>query len=132
MNVTVQLLNYPKQKRPFFFYFKFSLSGEWWRPRFTLNFAVHFRPKMALTLGILSDKMHMLPRNSAGHTLFLFFCTLYLLCEATCSLRTDKQLGNNVTLMNIQKLSQRGNQVIGTCTSCAFSFEDHAHFTSQI
>ena len=49
--------------------------------------------------------MHTLPRNSAGHTFFLFFASFrrsksalcHLLCEATCSLRTDKQLGNNVT-----------------------------------
>ena len=60
---------------------------------------------MALTLEILSDQMHTLPRNSAEHTLFLFFASFrksksalcHLLCEATCSLRTDKQLRNNVT-----------------------------------
>ena len=47
----------------------------------------------------------MLPRNSAGHTLFLFFASFrrsksalcHLLCEATCSFITDKQLGTNVT-----------------------------------
>ena len=46
--------------------------------------------------------MHTLPRNSGGHTLFLFFASFrraksalcHLLCEATCSLKTDKQLGN--------------------------------------
>ena len=55
--------------------------------------------KMALTL-----EMHTSPRNSAEHTLFLFAsfrrsksALCHLLCEATCSLRTDKQLGNNVT-----------------------------------
>ena len=60
---------------------------------------------MALMLEILSDQMHRLPRDSAGNTLFLFFASFrrsksalcHLLCEATCSLRTDKQLGNNVT-----------------------------------
>ena len=72
---------------------------------FTFNLAVDLRPKMALTLDILSDQMHTLPRNSAEQTLFLFFASFrrsksalrHLLCEATCSLRTDKQLGNNVT-----------------------------------
>ena len=72
---------------------------------FTFNLAVHFRPKMALTLEIFSDsEMHTLPRDSAGHTLFLFFASFrgsksalcHLPCQATCSLRTDKQLGNNV------------------------------------
>ena len=62
LNVTVQLLNYPKQKSPFFFLnFKFSLNGGdlvFW---FTFNLAVDFRPKMALTLEILSDQMHTLP-----------------------------------------------------------------------
>ena len=51
LNVTVQLLNYPKQKKPFFFSkFKFLLNGGdlvFW---FTFNLA-----KMALTLEILSD-----------------------------------------------------------------------------
>ena len=72
---------------------------------FTFNLAVDFRPKMALTLESLSDQMHTLPQNSAGHTIFLFFASFrrsksalcHLLFEATCSLRTDKQLGNNVT-----------------------------------
>ena len=103
LNVTVQLLNYPKQKSPFFPNFKFSLNGG--DLVFTFNLAVDFRPKMALTLEILSDQMYTLPRNSAEHTLFLFFATFrrsksalrHLLCEATFSLRTDKQLGNNVT-----------------------------------
>ena len=82
-----------------FLNFKFSLNGgdlEFW---FTFNLAVDFRPKMALTLEILSDQMHTLPRNSAEHTLFLFFASFrrsksalcHLLCEAACSLRTDKQ-----------------------------------------
>ena len=61
--------------------------------------------KLALTLKILSDQMHTLPRNSADHTIFLFFASFrrsksalcHLHGEATCSLRTDKQLGNNVT-----------------------------------
>ena len=95
-----------KTEKPILFVnFKFSLSGGdivFW---FSLNLAVDFRPKMALTLEILSDQMHTLPRNSAGHTFFLFFASFrrsksvlcHLLCEATCSLRTDKQLGNNVT-----------------------------------
>ena len=49
LNITEQFLKNPKQKRPF------SLNdGDlvFW---FTFNLAVHFRPKMALTLEILSD-----------------------------------------------------------------------------
>ena len=93
------------RKAHFFLNFKFSLNGGdlvFW---FTFNLAVDFRLKMALTLEILSDQIHTLPRNSADHTLFLFFAGFrrsksalcHLLCEATCSLRTEKQLGNNVT-----------------------------------
>ena len=96
----------PKTEEPILFLnFKLSLNGGdlvFW---FTFNLAVDFRPKMALTLEILSDQMHTLPRNSAEHTLFLFFASFrksksalcHLLCEKTCSLRTDKQLRNNVT-----------------------------------
>ena len=87
------------EKLILFLNFKFSLnSGDlvFW---FAFNLAVDFRPKMALTLEILSDQMHTLPRNSAVHTIFLFFASFrrsksalcHLLCEATCSLRTDKQ-----------------------------------------
>ena len=113
LNVTVQLIKLPKTEKPILFLnFKFSLNGGdlvFW---FAFNLAVDFRPKMALTLEILSDQMYTLPRNSAEHTLFLFFASVrrsksalrHLLCEATCSLRTDKQLGN----------------VIGSCTSCTF------------
>ena len=91
----------PKTEKPIrFLNFKFSPNGGDLVLWFTFNFAVaDFRPKMALTLEILSDQMHTLPRNSAVHTTFLFvasfrrsksaFC--HLLCEATCSLRTDKQ-----------------------------------------
>ena len=76
LNVTGQLLNYPKQKSPFFFLnFKFSLNGGELVFWFTFNLAVDFRPKMALTLEILSDQMHTLTRNSAEHTLFLFFAS---------------------------------------------------------
>ena len=95
------VIELPKTENPIrFLNFKFSLNGGdlvFW---FTFNFAVaDFRPKMALTLEILSHQMHTLPRNIAVHTIFLFvasfrrsksaFC--HLLCEATCSLRTDKQ-----------------------------------------
>ena len=55
LNVTVQLLNYPKQKGHSFSKFKFSFNdGDlvFW---FTFNLAVHFRPKMALMLAILAD-----------------------------------------------------------------------------
>ena len=117
------VIKLPKTEKPILFLnFKFSLNGGdlvFW---FTFNLAVDFRPKMALTLEILSDQMHTLPRNSAEHTLFLFFASFrrsksalrHLLCEATCSLRTDKQLGNNVTsvdeyskIVTVQQLGDR-------------------------
>ena len=55
---------------------------------------------------------HTLPRNSAGHTLFLFFTSFmrsksalyHLLCEATCSLGTDKQPGNVTSVVEYSKL----------------------------
>ena len=52
----------------------------------TFNLAVDFRPKMALTLEILSDQMHTLPRNSAEHTLFLFFASFRRSKSALCHL----------------------------------------------
>ena len=94
------VIKLPKTKKPIrFLNFKFSLNGGdlvFW---FTFNLAVDFRPKMTLTLEILSDQMHTLPRNSTVHTIFLFFASFrrskfalcHLLCEATCSLRADKQ-----------------------------------------
>ena len=100
------IIKLPKTEKPILFLnFKFSLNGGdlvFW---FTFNLAVDFRPKVAMTLEILSDQKHTLPRNSAEHTLFLFFASFrrsksalcHLLSAATCSLRTDKQLGNNVT-----------------------------------
>ena len=116
------VIKLPKTEKPILFLnFKFSLNGGdlvFW---FTFNLAVDFRPKMALTLEILSDQMHT-ARNSAEHTLFLFFAGFsrsksalcHLLCEATCSLRTDKQLGNNVTsvdeyskIVTVQQLGDR-------------------------
>ena len=56
--------------------------------------------------------MHTLPQNSAGHTLFLFFASVtrsksalcHLLCEATCSLGTDKQLGNVTSVVEYSKI----------------------------
>ena len=56
--------------------------------------------------------MHTLPRNSAGHTLFLFFTSFtrsksalcHLLCEATCSLGTDKKLGNVTSVVEYSKI----------------------------
>ena len=96
----------PKTEKPIrFLNFEFSLNGGdlvFWC---TFNLAVDFRPKMAQTLEILSDQMHTLPRNSAVHTIFLFFASFrrsksalcHLLCEATCSLRTGKQARFNVT-----------------------------------
>ena len=94
------VIKLPKTENPIRFpNFKFSLNvGDllFW---FTFNLAVDFRPKMTLTLKILSDQMHTLPRNSAVHTIFLFFASFrrsksalcHLLCEATCSLTTHKQ-----------------------------------------
>ena len=80
--------------------------------------------------------MHTLPRNSAGHTLFLFFASFrrsksalcHLLCEATCSLRTEKQLGNNVTSVDeywkIVTAQQLGDRICTSYTmfwgSCTF------------
>ena len=133
------VIKLPKTEKPIFFLnFKLSVNGGdlvFW---FTFNLAVGFRPKMALTLEILSDQMHTLPRNSAEHTLFLFFAPFrksksalcHLLCEAMCSLRTDKQLRNNVTsvdeystIATVQQLGDGdGNK----------DHAHHAHFTSQI
>ena len=117
------VIKLPKTEKPIFFLnFKFSLNGGdlvFW---FTFNLPVDFRPKMALTLEILSDQMHTFPRNSAEHTLFLFFASFrrsksalcHLLCETTCSLRTDKQPGSNVTsvdeyskIVTVQQLGDR-------------------------
>ena len=95
------VIKLPKTEKPILFLnFKFSLTSGDLVFRFTFNLAVDFRPKLALTLEILSDQMHNLKlhRNSAEHTLFLFFASFrgsksalcYLLCEATCSLRTAR------------------------------------------
>ena len=70
LNVTAQFIKLPKTEKPInicFLKFNFLLNGGdlvFW---FTFNLAVDFRPKMALTLEILSDQMHTLPRNSAVH-----------------------------------------------------------------
>ena len=80
--------------------------------------------------------MHMLPRNSAGRTLFLFFASFrtsksalcHLLCEAACSLRTDKQPGKVTSVDEYSKIvtvQQLGDRIVHI-------FEDHAYFTSQI
>ena len=55
LNVTEQFLKKPNRKGHSFSKFKFSFNdGDlvFW---FTFNLSVHFRPKMALTLEILSD-----------------------------------------------------------------------------
>ena len=74
------VIKLPKTENPIrFLNFKFSLNGGdlvFW---FTFNLAVDFRPKMALTLDILSDQMHTLPRNSTVHTKSAL---CHLLCEA--------------------------------------------------
>ena len=94
------VIKLPKTEKPIrFLNFKFSLNGGdlvFW---FTFNLAVDFRSKMALTLEILSDQMHTLPRKSAVQKIFLFFASFrrsksalcHLLCKAMCVLRTDKQ-----------------------------------------
>ena len=68
------VIKLPKTEKPIrYLNFKFSLNGGdlvFW---FTFNLAVNFRPKMTLTLEILLDQLHTLPRNSAIHTIFLFF-----------------------------------------------------------
>ena len=81
------------------------------------------------------------PRNSAGHTLFLFFASFtrsksavcHLLCEATCSLGTDKQLGNVTSVVEYSKIvtaQQLGDRTMHIIH--IFFFEVHAYFTSQI
>ena len=107
LNVTAHL-KLPKTEKPIrFLNFKLSLNGGnlvFW---FTFNLAVDFLPKMALTLEILSDQMHTLPRNSAVHTIFLFFASfrrskyksaLPLICFAKQRVRSEltNKLGNNV------------------------------------
>ena len=51
--------------------------------------------------------MHTLPRNSAGHTLFLFFASFTrsksALCHL-CSLGTDKQLDNVTSVVEYSKI----------------------------
>ena len=82
----------------------------------------------------------MLPRNSAGHTLFLFFASFtrpksalcQLLCEAMCSLGTDKQLGNVTSVVEYSKIvtpQQLGDR---TMHIIHIFFEVHAYFMSQI
>ena len=66
--------------------------------------------------------MLTLPRNSAGHTLFLFFASFrsksalcHLLCEATCVLGTDKQLGNVTSVVEYSKIvtaQQLGDRIM--------------------
>ena len=71
---------------------------------FTFNFAVHFRPKMALPLEFSQTKRTrylgiVLATHFSSSSLVLEGLNLHsAICfEATCSLRTDKQPGNNVT-----------------------------------
>ena len=86
------VIKLPKTEKPILFLnFEFSLTGGdlvFW---FSLNLAVDFRPKLALALEILPDQMHTLPRNSAGHTLFLFFASFrrsQLICTLPFALRS--------------------------------------------
>ena len=60
----------------------------------------------------MGGEMHTSPRNSADHTLFLFFASFtrsksalyHLHSEATCSLGTDKQLGNVTSVVEYSKI----------------------------
>ena len=67
--------------------------------------------------------MNKLPRISVGHTLFLLFVRFtrsksalcHLLCEATCSLGTDKELGNVTSVVeysNIVTAQQLGDMTM--------------------
>ena len=66
--------------------------------------------------------MHTLPRNNIGHTLFLFAtfrrsksALCHFLCEATCSLGTDKQLGNVTSVDEYSEIvtaQQLGDRII--------------------
>ena len=69
---------------------------------------------MALTLEILSDLIHMSPRNSAGHTLFLSFASVAR-CKSE-SLGTEKQLGNVNSVVEYSKIVT------------AHQLGDHTHF----
>ena len=93
LNVMVQLLNYPKQKSPFFFLIFNSRSmvatlcfGSLSTSLFPWVPEVFFCSEAAiLTLEILSDQMHTLPPNSADHTIFLFF-TNFRRSKSFCTL----------------------------------------------
>ena len=58
LNVTVQLLNSPKQKAPFFFLLNLNSRSMVATSSFAFNLAVHFRAKMALTLEIPNSKAY--------------------------------------------------------------------------
>ena len=95
------VIKLPKTEKPILFLnFKLSLNGGdlvFW---FTFNLAVDFRPKMALTLEIFSDQMHTLPRNSAEHTLFLFFASFRKsICTLLFALRSNLFAQNWQTAM---------------------------------
>ena len=70
--------------------------------------------------------MHTLPRNNTGHTLYLFFVSFmrsnsalcHLRCKTTCSLRTDKQLGNMTSVVENSKIVTAQQLDLG---------DDHAH-----
>ena len=65
LNIRVQLLNYPKQKRPFYYSRSMVATSCLW---FTFNFAVQFRPKMPLTLKIFSVNTHVTSESRWPHT----------------------------------------------------------------
>ena len=88
----------PKTEKPIrFLNFKFSLNGGdlvFW---FAFNLAVDFRPKMALTLEILSHQTHTLPRNSAVHTIYLFLASFRRSKSALCHLLAKQSVRSELT-----------------------------------
>ena len=96
---------------------------------FTFNLAVDFRPKMPLTLEILSDQMHTLPIGIALSTQFstssLVLGRLNLhsaICFAKQRARSEltNKLGNNLTSVDeyskIVTAQQLGDRIITSCT----------------
>ena len=102
------VIKLPKTKKPIrFLNFKFSINGGdlvFW---FTFNLAVDFRPKMALTLEILSDQMRTffylgiaLSTQFSSSSLVLGGLNLdSAICFAKQRVRSEltNKLGNNVT-----------------------------------
>ena len=114
---------------------RFSLKNEvYYNSCYSYSMRCKWLGRVFCNLALLRLNRHTLPQNSAGHTLFLFFTTFmrsksalyHLLCEATCSLGTDKQLGNVTSVVEYSKLVTA--QVIGPCTSYTFFFSGSCIF----